>query len=91
MLKPVFTEKSLKMAKKGKYTFWVSPTADKISIKAEVARVFGVHVTDINTIKKAGEAGRTARGRKFNKLASKKAVVEIRDGEKIDIYEESKK
>jgi len=91
MLKPVFTEKSLKMAKQGKYTFWVDAKTDKISIKAEIARVFGVHVTDINTIKKAGEAGRTARGRKFNKLASKKAVVMIKSGEKIDIYEEVKK
>lgn len=91
MLKPVFTEKSLKMAKLGKYSFWVDPRADKISIKAEIARVFGVHVTDINTVKKAGESGRTARGRRFNKLASKKAVVQIKDGEKIDIYEEIKK
>ena len=71
MLKPVFTEKSLKMAKLGKYSFWVDAKADKISIKAEIARVFGVHVTDINT--------------------TKKAIVQIKDGEKIDIYEESKK
>jgi len=91
MLKPVFTEKSLKMAKLGKYSFWVDAKADKISIKAEIARVFGVHVTDINTTKKAGESGRTARGRKFNRLATKKAIVQIKDGEKIDIYEESKK
>lgn len=91
MLKPVFTEKSLKMAKQGFYTFWVTPTADKLSIKAEVARVFGVHVVNINTVKKAGETGRNARGRKFNKLASKKAIITIKDGEKIDIYEETKK
>jgi large subunit ribosomal protein L23 len=91
MLKPVFTEKSLKMAKQGKYTFWVSPNSDKLGIKAEVARIFGVHVVDINTIKKAGESGRNARGRKFNKLASKKAVVVLKNGEKIDIYEETKK
>lgn len=91
MLKPIFTEKSTKMAKMGKYTFWVEPNSNKMSLKAEVARIFGVHVTSIKTIKKAGEKGRTAKGKKFNRLASKKAIVTIKDGEKIDIFEESKK
>lgn len=91
MLKPVFTEKSTRLAKLGKYTFWVKPNDNKMSLKAEVARLFGVHVTSIKTIKKAGEKGRTAKGKKFNRLASKKAIVTIKDGEKIDIFEESKK
>jgi large subunit ribosomal protein L23 len=91
MIKPVFTEKSTKMAKEGKYTFWVEPNDDKMNLKTEIARLFGVHVTSIRTIKKGGEKGRTARGKKFNKLASKKAIVTIKDGEKIDVFEESKK
>jgi large subunit ribosomal protein L23 len=91
MLKPVYTEKSTMMAKQGKYTFWVEPNSDKMSLKAEIAKLFGVHVTSIRTIKKAGEKGRTARGKKFNRLASKKAIVTIKDGEKIDVFEESKK
>jgi large subunit ribosomal protein L23 len=91
MLKPVFTEKSTKMAKMGKYSFWVEPKSDKMSLKAEIARLFGVHVTSIRTIRKAGEKGRTARGKKFNKLSSKKAIVTLKDGEKIDVFEESKK
>lgn len=91
MIKPVFTEKSTKMAKEGKYTFWVEPNSDKAGLKALISKLFGVHVTNINTIKKAGEKGRNARGRKFNRLSSKKAVVTIKAGEKIDIFEESKK
>jgi large subunit ribosomal protein L23 len=91
MLKPVFTEKSTKMAKMCKYSFWVAPNDNKMGLKSEIAKLFGVHVTSIKTIKKAGEKGRTARGKKFNKLASKKAIVTIKDGEKIDIFEESKK
>ena len=91
MIKPVFTEKSTKMAKMGKYSFWVEPGSDKMSLKAEISRLFGVHVTSIRTIKKAGEKGRTARGKKFNKLSSKKAIVTLKDGEKIDVFEESKK
>jgi large subunit ribosomal protein L23 len=91
MFKPIFTEKSTKMAKLGKYSFWVDPNDDKMGLKSKIGKLFGVHVTSIKTIKKAGEKGRTARGKKFNKLASKKAIVTIKDGEKIDIFEESKK
>ncbi|HKB88457.1 MAG TPA: 50S ribosomal protein L23 [Patescibacteria group bacterium] len=91
MLKPIFTEKSINMAKNGKYSFWVEPNDNKMGLKSEIAKIFGVHVTSIKTIKKAGEKGRTARGKKFNKLASKKAIVTVKDGEKIDIFEESKK
>jgi ribosomal protein L23 len=91
MIKPVFTEKSTKMAKEGKYTFWVEANADKMGLKSEIAKLFGVHVTSIKTIKKAGEKGRTARGKKFNKLSSKKAIVTLKGDEKIDVFEESKK
>ena len=79
------------MAKMGKYSFWVAPSDNKMGLKSKIGKLFGVHVTSIRTIKKAGEKGRTARGKKFNKLASKKAIVTIKDGEKIDIFEESKK
>jgi len=91
MLKPVFTEKSMKMAKEGKYTFWVEPNSNKMGLKSLISKIFGVHVTNINTIKKGGEKGRNARGKKFNRLASKKAVITIKAGEKISVFEESKK
>lgn len=91
MIKPVFTEKSTKMAKMGKYSFWVEVGSDKMSLKSAIAKLFGVHVTSIKTTQKGGEKGRNARGKKFNKLASKKAIVTIKDGEKIDVFEESKK
>jgi len=91
MIKPIFTEKSTKMAKEGKYSFWVEANADKMGLKSEIAKLFGVHVTSIRTIRKAGEKGRNARGKKFNKLTSKKAIVTLKGDEKIDVFEESKK
>lgn len=91
MIKPVFTEKSTKEARQGRYTFWVSILADKMGLKSEIARIFGVHVTSIKTTTSGGEKGRNARGRKFSKLPTKKAIVTIKDGEKIDLFEESKK
>jgi ribosomal protein L23 len=90
MLKPVFTEKSLKMAKEGMYTFWADATSTKISLKAELARIFKVHVVAVNTVKTGSETGRTVRGRKFFKATVKKAIFTLKDGEKIDVFEETK-
>ncbi len=91
MIKPVFTEKSLTLARQGKYTFWVAKNAAKPALKAEIAKMFGVHVLTIKTITVPGEAKRSVRGKKINILPSKKAVVTLKDNEKIDIFEETKK
>lgn len=91
MIKPVFTEKSLKMARQGQYTFWVDRDMDKMSLKSAIGQMFKVHVTSIKTVKKAGETGRNVKGRKFTNLSSKKAVVTLKDGEKLDVFEETKK
>lgn len=91
MIKPIFTEKSLKLAKEGKYSFWVGRTADKSQIKSEVAKIFGVHVRAIRTINVKGEGGRNARGMKYATGTNKKAIVILNDKEKIDVFEETKK
>lgn len=91
MLKPIFTEKSLRLAKLGAYTFGVGRGLNKKQIAAEIAKLFGVHVTSVRTIKVTGERGRNAKGIKFNKISGKKAIVTLKDKEKIDLFEESKK
>lgn len=91
MLKPVFTEKSLEMAKAGKYTFWVGAEMDKKKIKAEVADAFGVHVSSVKTIIGHSEARRNTKGQKFSTKDTRKAIVTLKSGDKIEIFEESKK
>ncbi len=91
MIKPIFTEKSLRLAKEGKYAFWVADDANKPGIKSEIARTFGVRVVSVKTIKVGNEVGRNAKGNKYAKIGGKKAVVTLKDGDKIDIFEESKK
>lgn len=91
MLKPIFTEKSLKLAKEGKYTFLVEMSMEKPSIKAEIGRAFGVHVTQVKTVVGHSESKRNTKGRKFSTKSVKKAIVTLKSGEKIDIYEETKK
>jgi large subunit ribosomal protein L23 len=91
MIKPIFTEKSLRLAKGGKYTFRVDVGMAKDKVKSEISRIFGVHVVDIWTLNTGGESGRSVKGRKFVSLRSKKAIVVLKDKEKIDLFEEGKK
>jgi large subunit ribosomal protein L23 len=91
MITPIFTEKSLKAAKLGNYTFRVEPRMDKKRIAAKIAEIFGVKVVRVRTIKTGGEKGRNAKGRNFSVKASKKAIVTLKEGDKLDIFEEGKK
>jgi large subunit ribosomal protein L23 len=91
MLKPVFTEKSLKMAKTGKYSFWVGMDMNKTGIKSEITNAFGVHVTSVKTMVGGSEARRNTKGQKFSTKGTKKAIVTLKEGEKLDVFEENKK
>lgn len=90
MIKPIFTEKSLKLAKEGKYSFWVGRGMGKKVAKSEIGKTFGVHVVSIKMLAGKSEAGRNMRGVNFVKEKSKKAIVSLKGDEKIDIFEESK-
>jgi large subunit ribosomal protein L23 len=88
---PVVTEKSLKDAKAGRYTFSVLPKTDKGEIKKSVEDMFKVHVTSVATINYKGGTKRNFRGQIQSKGASKKAIVTLAKDEKIDLFEEKKK
>jgi large subunit ribosomal protein L23 len=91
MLEPIFTEKSLREAKAGNYSFKVTGSLDKKQVASEIARLFGVKVVSVRVSKIGAESGRNARGRKFAKAGVKKAIVTLKSGDKIDIFEEGKK
>lgn len=91
MLKPVFTEKSLKEPKLGKYTFRVPSNMNKKQVAAKISDLFDVTVTDVKTVKKGPEKGRNARGRNFSFISIKKAIVTLKSGDKISVFEEGKK
>jgi len=87
---PILTEKSLKEAKNGHYTFWVSPSLRKEEIRALVERVFEVKVGDVHTMNFKEERKRNSRGQTQTLKARKKAVVSLKEG-KIEIFEEKGK
>ena len=78
----VFTNLS---STQNKYTFIVSPGANKTQIKIAVEEVFGVKVTSVNTMNREGKRVRTRSG--FGrKAATKRAIVSVASGDRIDIF-----
>lgn len=82
---PVVSEKSYARIDENKYTFLVSPDANKTEIKIAVEGVFGVKVTAVNTLNRAGKRRRTRAGwgRTSN---TKRAIVSVAEGQRIDIF-----
>ena len=91
MIKPILTEKSLSLAKDGKYSFWVDKNLIKSQIKKLMEDVFGVHVTSVKTINYKGGIKTNLRKRKIKIPERKKAIIALKEGEKIDLFETKKK
>ena len=85
LVAPVISEKSYGLLDENKYTFIVSPDANKTQIKIAVEQVFGVKVTSVNTANRAGKRVRTRTG--FGRrAATKRALVSVAAGDRIDIF-----
>jgi large subunit ribosomal protein L23 len=85
LLAPVVSEKSYGLLDENKYTFLVHPTANKTEIKIAVEKVFGVKVSDVNTINREGKRKRTRTGW-GRRNATKRAIVTVAEGDRIDIF-----
>ena len=90
-LEPVITEKSSKLAEEGKYTFRVDKGLNKFEIKKIIEKVFSVTVTSVRTLMEAGEVKKNFKGRIRVIKPGKKAIVALKDKEKIDLFETKKK
>ena len=85
LLAPVVSEKSYSLLDENKYTFLVAPGANKTEIKIAVETVFKVHVTGVNTLNRQGKKRRTRSG--FGKRPdTKRAIVTVAEGDRIDIF-----
>lgn len=90
IIKPLVTEKMTTITEKeNKYGFIVRPEANKLEIKKEVEDLYNVTVKAVNTISYGGRAKRryTRTGIvKGRTNAFKKAIVTLKEGDKIDFY-----
>ena len=85
LLAPVVSEKSYGLLDENKYTFLVAPGANKTEIKIAVEAVFKVKVIGVNTLNRQGKKRRTRYGT-GKRPDTKRAIVTVADGERIDIF-----
>jgi len=82
---PVISDKTTRLLENNKYTFMVDRRANKITIKKVIEYVFDVSVTNVNTLmspKKKRTVGRFSGYR----AQYKKAIVTLKDGDKINLF-----
>jgi large subunit ribosomal protein L23 len=90
-LEPVITEKSMKLAEDGKYTFRVNPSLTKYDVKKLIEETFQVKVLNVYTLNSKGEVKRTMSGRRKIIKPAKKVIVKLGEKVKIDLFETKKK
>ncbi|OUS13478.1 50S ribosomal protein L23 [Nonlabens dokdonensis] len=90
LIKPIITEKATRDSELlNRFGFEVAPNANKVQIKKEVEATYGVTVLKVRTMNT-----RIDRNTKYTKSgiqvgktsARKKAFVQLKDGETIDLY-----
>ena len=85
ILRPIISEKSYGLLDSNKYTFLVAPDANKTEIKIAIEKIFGVSVTAVNTVNRKGKRKRTKFGY-GTRNDSKRAVVSLAEGDRIEIF-----
>lgn len=90
IIKPIITEKITKEGEVfNRFGFVVDKKANKVQIKKAIEAAYGITVVDVNTMNY--RADRTVKYTKSGLIsgktnAYKKAVVQVKEGETIDFY-----
>lgn len=88
LIRPLINEKSTKLIAGGFYTFEVSKHATKQLVAKVVAEKFKVDVLDVKVINISGKNKmQKARRRSYTTADIKKAMVKLKKGQKIALFE----
>lgn len=91
IIRPIISEKSMQLAGLGRFTFVVAKIADKQQIRKAIEEQFNVNVLAIQTLIAKGKRGRAGKRRVEIPLSFfKKAIVRLKDGQKIDLFDVQK-
>ncbi|OIQ00556.1 50S ribosomal protein L23 [Candidatus Wirthbacteria bacterium CG2_30_54_11] len=86
LVRPVITEKSMSGSSMGKYTFEVHIDANQHVIKAALKQFFSVDAVKINVMIVKGKERRY--GKRIGHTKTwKKAIVTLKTGQKIELFE----
>ncbi len=86
IIQPVISEKSTEMIEHNKYVFKVPVTANKLVVSQAIKEIFGVKPKKINLMMVRGKT-KKLKNKAGKKSAWKKAIVTLRAGDKIEIFE----
>ncbi len=86
ILKPVISEKTTALMGINKYVFRVSMKANKLMVYRAVKELFGVQPEKVNVLTVRGK-NRRLRFRTGKRSAWKKAIITLKPGEKIELFE----
>lgn len=90
LIKPIITEKATEQSEvQNQFSFVVNRNANKIEIKDAIEAAYGVSITKVRTVNV--RADRKSRYTKTGVIsgktsAYKKALVQVAEGETIDLY-----
>ena len=83
---PHITEKATLLSEQNAVVFRVAKDASKPQIKAAIEAIFGVSVTNVNTLVQKGKTKKW-KGAPYQRSDMKKAIVTLADGQSIDVTE----
>ena len=86
LLAPVVSEKSYSLIEDRKYSFRVHKDAHKTQVRQAVEQLFGVTVTSVNIVKVPAKP-KMRNYRKGVRPGWKKAIVQVKEGDTIEIFE----
>jgi len=86
LIAPIVSEKSYSLIEASKYSFKVHPKAHKTQIRQAVEELFDVKVLSVNVLKVQPKPKRRGFHR-GTKPGWKKAIVQLRAGDTIEIFE----
>jgi large subunit ribosomal protein L23 len=84
IIAPVITEKATMASEHNQVVFKVARTATKPQIKEAVEKLFDVKVKKVNTLNRPGKM-KVFRGRFGMQQDTKRAIVTLEDGQRIDV------
>jgi large subunit ribosomal protein L23 len=86
LIKPLITEKATNLVSLNKYAFKVANNTNKVEVKKAIKALYGYEPVSVNIITERG--GKVTYGRiKGRKSNWKKAIITLKAGDKLEIYE----
>ena len=83
--RPCVSEKGTRLASvHNQYLFEVAPDATKLEIRQAISSLFGKKVLRVNTFRRSGKNRRSRRGEPGRKNHTKRAIVTLAAGQKIE-------